>query len=291
MGKKQQGGQQTSTQSPWSGIVPNLVGGPGTTGIYQAAHNLFAQNPNLVAPNTYWQNQGQNNALFQANNMAGQIAPYQSAAATALDRYQNPGQNPYFEDLMDSVTRPIERQFQFSTAPGVRSQFTLAGQPGSSRQGIVEGITRALANEDILGARAQVGTSLYNTDANQAFRSMALGPQTLGLGLMPSNIMRQVGGERQAQEQALLDQPFERLRRYAGIVQPGAGIGGTQTGPGPYTQSGGLMGALGGGLMGGMLGNAITYSPYAAGLLGEGGAAMIGGWPMILGGALLGGLL
>lgn len=79
--------------------------------------------------------------------------------------------------------------------------------------------------------------------------------------------------------------PYEGIRNYLDLVNPIARSGGTQTQNQPIYRNP-LAGVIGGGLAGAGLG-AATASPAAA---AAGGIGAVGGWPFLLGGALLGGL-
>lgn len=250
--------------------------------------------------------------------------------------------NPYLGQYMDAATRPLTQQLEMGQLPSIRSQAADAGQQGSSRQGVAEGVARGLTNQAIGDTRAQIANQAYGQGlgaqanainaaqqsygqdiqrqlagvglaqqsygqdinrqlaglglANQSYgqdiarqqgamnfagnagsqafdqqaRALALYPQMMQSGLLPSSLLSQVGAERQASANQQQTDPYARLQQYAGILGGLTGAGGTSV------QSGGgsnaAMGALGGGLGGAGLANMLGLSgPWGWGLAGLGG--------------------
>lgn len=94
-----------------------------------------------------------------------------------------------------------------------------------------------------------------------------------------------LAGRERADEIGAQQYPWEQLNRYASIITPGAGIGGTTTQTG---DEGGGGFSMGGALGGGLAGAGIASS---TGLLGAAGtAANPWAWPLIAGAGLLGGM-
>lgn len=275
-------GNTKTVQEPWSGVQPYLTGGSSggkgggmAQGIFPEAQRLYGQQLPLTAGFNPLQQSAQQGQLNFAGQLPGMLEPYQQAGQFALSDVLKPDSNPYLQEYMDAATRPLEQNYGFNIAPGIRSQAVGAGQYGnqSSRAGIAEGIARGITNQAITDTRGRIASEAYGQGLNQQARALALYPQILQSGLMPSQLVGDVGGQYQALEQARLNEPYERLNRYASIIQPGSGIGGTITQQGGPT--GGLAGALGGGLGG----------AGAASMLGLTGPA---GWGVAGLGALLG---
>ena len=172
--------------------------------------------------------------------------------------------------------------------PAIQDQAVHAGGLGGSRQGVAEGI----ASRGLMDATGDVSTGVYNNAYNQGLnqqaRMMALMPQTLGLGMYPSQIYGDVGAQRQGQAQLGINEDvsrynydqnaeYNRLSQYMNTLQGTPWGGSSVTGPDPNASStasqlagGGLMGlgtygllaanpatapfALGGGLLAGSMG-------------------------------------
>lgn len=78
-----------------------------------------------------------------------------------------------------------------------------------------------------LSAAGQLGsqfTNLYNPAQGLAANYLGMLPQTAQLGLLPSNIYQNIGGQRQAYEQSRLDAPLQSLQGYQGLVSGNYGM-------------------------------------------------------------------
>ena len=84
----------------------------------------------------------------------------QGAGALNMFAQQN---NPYLQAQIGQLGQNIGQQFREQILPGIGSQATLAGQRGSSRQGVAEGI----ASRGAMQAFAQGATGLQNNAYNQ----------------------------------------------------------------------------------------------------------------------------
>lgn len=119
------------------------------------------------------------------------------------------------------------------------------------------------------------GQSAYDSALSSAARAQALAPTLAQMGLMPFDIMNQVGAQRRGLEQMGIDEamsrhqfeqnaPFLNLQQYASLLQnPGGGTQ-TTTGPGGNPLLAGLGGAATGAGIGGALGSAAGIASGAA---------------------------
>lgn len=218
--------------------------------------------------------------------------------------------------LTEAATRPAMQQFQEQVLPSIRRGAAGAGQVGGSRQGIAEGIagrgmgqhiadtsTRIAENErqrqmqrqmqglgigsQLFGQQAAMAPQLGQLAQRQQEFAAGLAPQLLQTGMLPYQLAQDVGRQQRTMTQAGIEDlrglhgqweqiPRVGLQRYASIVNPGAGMGGTQVqqGGGQNPFLGALSGAGGMGLA-------------AAGIPGLQMPAILG---MMAGGGLLGGL-
>lgn len=341
MGKS--GGKQTSTSEPWKGAVPYLMGGMNSSGsqvpgIFNEAANLYQRGgwtPQMQSVNDLYQSLfgGRLNGSNQMIQSAGQIAggDYNTgvntpaninammvdptgmrAAQGVLDPTQAylqllSGQvnNQYLDPLMQNVMTNITRNTQEKVLPGLRSESMGAGQYGSSRQGVAEGLATSRMNQDLATGIAPIYAQAFENAQNRmqgAASELNLQGERIATGnadrrlnadQFNSNLTLQGNTQRLAANQAnmgnqlrasdlygqalnfqdlgfgqymqLLGMPaaYDRnnLAGYAGIIQPGAGLGGTQTqtaqqGRNPITS------AAGGAMMG------ATFGPMGAGIGG-----------------------
>lgn len=157
-----------------------------------------------------------------------------------------------------------------SVRPNVDSMFARSGRSGSPlhSEALGRGFGRAMA-------------PLYNSERGRQMQAAFGAP---GLAMADYGDIGQlaaVGGAQEGKAQQYLDDPYNRLARYMGLIQ--GGYGGTQTTTGGAGGSP-LMGALGGGLAGAGAVGGLTQ----AGIIG--GASSPWLWPIIGGSALLGAL-
>ncbi len=345
-GKGGSGSQKISTD-PWKPAQPFIQQG------LQGASDLYKNGPGFYTPQNTLQNQGQGMALDYANGFGGMYKPFMDAGSQALSggpgqQYgvggavngglntganSNPfgamglnnamqfgfnapdiKNNPYIGQYMDAATRPLQQQLDNQTMPGIRSGYTGAGQYGSSRQGISEGLARGMTNQAIGDTRATIANNAYGqglgaqanamNSANQGYglnlqnqgqalnfagqdrgqtldqqaRGLSLYPGVMQAGLTPSSIYSQAGATNQADQNAQQTDVYKQLQNYLGSIN--GNWGSQQT-----TQGGGsspLMGGLGGALGGFGLGSMLPGGASAGGM----GPLTQGGW-----GAALGGLL
>lgn len=236
------------------------------------------------------------------------------------------------DPVVNNAMTRLSQNFNEQVMPGIRGSAVAAGQYGSSRQGIAEGLAaRGLSQsmgdmassmynnayntaQGLMGTTANnmAGLSLNNSQANanrdlsaqtsnasnqlttQQFnanlglqnnqQAMQLAQQQIanraqGLNLLGTGNALQ--DQNYAQQMGLLNAPndynWQNLNKYASIVSPGAGIGGTTTGSSDGGGSNPLASAVGGGLTGaslfgagGALAGAMGLTGTTGGLLGAG---------------------
>ena len=188
---------------------------------------------------------------------------------------ENITQNPLINQQIQSAVRPVTQQYEEQVMPSIQRNAIGIGNYGGSRQGVAEG----LASRGYMDTVGDISTGIYsnafNKGLDQQARMMALGPQVFNMGMMPGQLMGQVGAENQFMNQKAIDEamarhqfnqnePTQRLTDYWNTLW-GAG-GGTQTMPNPNAQSP-LAGMIGGGLTGASAAGLMGLSnPWMAGL-------------------------
>lgn len=227
--------KQKTVNEPWSAVQPYYSGQagknqPGRTGIFPEAERLYKNGAGFYTPFDPLQLSGQQGQLSYAQNFGSLYAPYLNASMGALNA-PDLANNPYLEPYMQAATRPLEQQLQFSTMPGIRSQFTGAGQYGSSRQGVAEGVAQGLTNQAIGDTRAKIASQAYGQGLDQQARAMSLFPQVMQQGQVPYDIVNQIGALRQQMTNQQQTDPYKRLQEYANILSGGGNLGGTTTAP------------------------------------------------------------
>jgi len=119
--------------------------------------------------------------------------------------------NPLTEQIAQAATRPIERQFMEQTLPSIQSSAIQHGAFGGDRQDILTGMAARDMNQSVLDTRANIYSDANRAGMAQQANMLNLLP-TLQQGLLnPSAAITNVGLQRQAEEQALIDAARERF--------------------------------------------------------------------------------
>jgi len=227
----------------FSGITDTLFGKEGKTNpssVWGAQspflQDLYkqAQAYSQTSPTSALEQQGQQAAV----DYAGQMNPMLQSAQGAQQFLTNPNilspdSNPYLAQTAQAATSPIMQALMEQIMPGIRSGAVGAGGYGGSRQGIAEGIAGRGALQAIGDTNANIYSQAYGQGLNAMQGGLQAAPQTAALGLLPSQIMQQVG-----QEQRLA--PFQQLAQYRDLLgNPIVTGGGGRTGtPGLASQIG-----------------------------------------------------
>lgn len=144
----------------------------------------------------------------------------------------DPTSNPYIQRTAEAAIDPLQKTLTQSILPSIRRGATGAGQTGSSRQGIAEGlaiqdfnkqagdITSRIFSDSYSQGLGATGDALRSTlglakDSastllDQGTRSLFATPEIGNLALLPSKILSSVGGQKQQQSQAVLSDEAAR---------------------------------------------------------------------------------
>jgi hypothetical protein len=183
--------------------------------------------------------QGQNiamGAIPQLQNMAQGVA---QAQQFGLSDVLNPASNPGLQGYIDSAIRPITESY---VDPGgvmsqIRTGANEAGQVGSSRQGVAEGIAAGRYANAVGDTTAKIVNDAYGQGLDTFGKTLALAPQTMSAQTQPADVASAVGSQ-QEQYQNLLNQyeaasrdwdlnkNWDLLQNYANMVY---GAGGSQS--------------------------------------------------------------
>lgn len=215
---------------------------------------------------------------FQANILGAQ----DFGLNTVLDPFANPA----LTGAMDAAIRPIEQALTQRILPGIRSNAVGAGQYGSSRQGIAEGLALQDFNRTAADVTSQLAFSGFQEGLDTFEKTLGLTPQIQQGALFPANVLGQVGGQSRAMEQALINEDISRLMfeqflplqltgDAASIAFGAPTAGSTSTGVSPGAQQPGIASQMAGGaLMGGQMAGAFGFDPIIGGI----GGAILGGF-------------
>ena len=186
------------------------------------------------------QTQGQEAALQAGQNLSPFIQGTQEAGQFLTNpNLLSPESNPFLAQTAQAATRPIFQNLMEQILPVIRGGAVGAGGFGGSRQGIAEGIASRGALDAAGDVSGDIFSQAYGQGLNALQGGLSLAPQTAGLGLLPSQIMSQVGAEQQ-------NAPFNQLAQFqqllgGPIMTGGGGVGAS---PGVVGQTASLIGAL-----------------------------------------------
>ncbi len=271
---------QTTTTAPLESQQPFIQGvlnrAQGTLG------RSFVGDQPLVAGTNQNIEAGQEAALAAAQQQQ-QIGAQQAGLIGRLAE-TGTAQDPLLQRRLADVASLQQRNLAENILPSIRTGSALAGQTGSSRQGIAEG----LAARGAIEATARAQTGLLSDAARQQLEAtqaaLRLSPQAQAAQLTGAQTIGQVGTQQRGIEQQLLQEPLlrqqaerDRLGSLSSIVSQQTSPFGTQTttteeaGGGGF---GGALGAIGGGLIGAKFGG-LDGAKFGAGLGSQLGGALI----------------
>ena len=104
-------------------------------------------------------------------NVQGPTADYSPALNQALSGSPN---NPWLDQQANGIVDKITRNYQENIAPATRAGAEMAGQYGSSRQGIAEGVQQRGMNDDIANTLANLYGAANESAQNRAASTAAL---------------------------------------------------------------------------------------------------------------------
>ena len=176
--------------------------------------------------------QGQQMALGAARGLQPQIAGAQRAGQFLTDPgLLSPMANPFLAQTAQAAARPVLQGLTEQILPQIRREAIGAGGFGGTRQDIASGLAGRGALQTIGDISGDIFSRAYGQGLGALQQGLALAPQTAALGLMPSQVFRDVG-----REQRLA--PFDPLERLRGILGGPTVLPGTPGRPGLASQIG-----------------------------------------------------
>jgi hypothetical protein len=298
------GGDTTTTQEPWAGQAPYLMD------LMSQAQNMFhtgqgqqyypGQTVAGFSPQTQYgldslYGRGMSGSPLQdpMNQFLG--ASMANPAGMAGVGTDMPGQNPYLDQMFNTVAQRSGEQFQEQTMPAIGAMFGGAGRTGSgAHQQVAQG-----AADDFSQNLLQQAGDIYGRDYEQAmgrdierrglmgdigFRGATAAPSAQAMDYQNIDQMLRAGAITEDQAQRMIDAerqrfdfyqqaPWQGLGQYGNMVQGMPNLAESTT----SGQGGGsrLMGGLGGAMAGAGLGGSVAaLNPYTL--------------PLAIGGGLLG---
>lgn len=302
------GGDTESTTNtvaePWKGVQPYL------SNLYGDVNKLYkAGMPEYYPGQTYINRDPledlaqQQNLAYSQQAMPGMIGDVQRTNQFMLSA-PDAANNPYVTGMADTIERRLNRNLRENLYKENSDMANQYGQYGMDSFNIGKGIAERGTQEAYGDAMSQLYGDAYKAGLEQQRSGMALAPQSIQMGMAPSEIMGQVGAYNRGEQELALQEdmsryqyntgsPYENIG-WANQMYMGAPWGGSSTSQMDGTSRSPLMGALGGAMMGAsaapMLGGMFAGASSAMGpsaLLASGMANPLF-LPLALGGGLLG---
>lgn len=158
------------------------------------------------------QQQGQQGLGALGDIISGQN-PFQQQLATASQQG-----NPFLQQVIQNTQGDIARNFNENVLPAIGSAAGLAGQRGSSRQGVAEGI--AARDAQRLSAEAATNLNFQGFGQQLGAGQAALGNQQAAISQLPQALGGQLG-----LSQAQVSNPFLSLQNLQGLIGPSVTLG------------------------------------------------------------------
>jgi hypothetical protein len=227
------------------------------------------------APMNPWQLGGlEQQYNYSQGLMPNQVGMAQGAWGSALNA-PDVVNNPYVMNQVMANTGLLNRNLSENLLPMIQDNATQAGQSGSSRQGVAEGIALRGTQEAAARQAAATMNQAYGQGLNARQGAMGMSPQMLGLGMLPGMQQSTFGNALNAEAQKYIneamtrhqydqDMPWDLLQRYQNVANPIAGRGSVNTSPNVFQQNPFLSG-IGGAMMGYDLGNTLFGSTPSTG--------------------------
>lgn len=212
-----------------------------------AKDGIKLQDGSSVAPFNSTQIAAQNSVLNNAATQQTGANNGMAASNFALNpNILNPNSNPALRGTINAATRPIFEGLTNSALPAIRSEATMTGNLGSSRQGIAEGLASKGAMDAAGDTSSKIAFSGYQSGLDTMMKSLGMLPQTLNAQNIPGASMGAVGDANQMLQQQLLDEakarflqkqtlPLDVGKEFVGLVGgvPSAGATTSSTTPTP----------------------------------------------------------
>lgn len=240
---------------------------PGAKPVPFSQESIAAQN--LAIQNAFGAQQG----IDQMN------AGVEYGLTTAMDV----DNNPYLAKAVEGAIRPITQSY--TDTGGVMSQIrdgsVDAGQFGSSRQGVAEGIAAGRYANEVGDMSSKMYSAAYDKGQDTFARTLMFAPEALRTGMLPVNWLSSVGAQKEDLAQAMANYDTDAtmwgynsqwapLNNLANLIYGGGSSQATSTGTSPGAPSNRIGGALGGAASGAYIGSVVPGIGTAVGAVAGG---------------------
>jgi hypothetical protein len=165
-------------------------------------------------------------------------AAQETTQKTVQGDFLSPETNPWLEKTYEQSARDLTNKFTQATLPNIRSSAMGAGAYGGSRHGVAEGMAYRGLQEELSDLATNIYGGAYESERNRMQNALSLAQPLAEADYADIARLSAVGEEKQAMEQALIDEmikryefeqlePWQRLGMYSNLVT--GDVGGTTT--------------------------------------------------------------
>lgn len=156
--------------------------------------------------------------LGLADNIESNVLPNAQTSFLSLLNSNLVGSGE-LQGAIEAATSPIMQQLERYAVPQTQDAALAAGQFGSSRQGVAEGLARSDANDQMSRVGAQMSWNAVQQDQqNKQFANSNLNSFLAALQT-PANLRTNVGGIKEGYQQEQANAPMQNLMRYFQLIQ------------------------------------------------------------------------
>lgn len=221
----------------------------------------------------------QNLAIQNAYGAQQGIDQIQTGVNYGLTGAMDVDNNQYLRKAVEGAIRPITQSY--TDTGGVMSQIrdgaVDAGQFGSSRQGVAEGIAGGRYAQEIGDVSSKMYSAAYDKGQDTFARTLMFAPQALETGMLPVNWLSSVGAQKEDLAQAMANyntdatmwgynSQWAPLNNLANLIYGAGSSQATATSTQPGAPRNRLGGAVGGAATGFSVGG--PWGAVAGGILG-----------------------
>ena len=234
--------QSTTTNEPWSGVKPYLLGA------YSDAQKLYKQGApayygGLTTAPMSGYTKGSIDAMAQRAAAGSDLTrAAQGQLTDTLSGQYLSGGNPYLQNAISAATRPMINAFNDQVMPGLDSNFSAAGRYGSGAHALASADAGAQLQNQIGDVASQMAYQNYGDERQNQMRGMLFAPELAQQDYRDIGMLGQAGSTVDQYNQNLINQDMSKydytknaqwryLNDYLGMLN--GAQGGTQTTSGP----------------------------------------------------------
>lgn len=238
---------QTTTQEPWPGVQEQLkrMYANAEAAYNQPGPNLypFSKIPELSPETLYSQEYRRG---FAEDVLPGMLTAT-NAGWTPLLNAADVQNNPYAMGAIKSAMQPGVNTLMQQVLPQIGSKALLEGAYSGERMPLAQSMAIEAGMRGIADSAAAQAGQLYGQGLEAQSKALALAPVMAQMGMLPANIMQDVGQEIEADQARRLGEaaqnyeyyqmlPYNKLAALNSILQGSANVGGTSTSSGTSMQ-------------------------------------------------------